>query len=1099
MPAAARTFRVFVSSTFDDLNHERDTLRQVVFPRLQELCRRHGATFLAVDLRWGISEEAAVDQRTMDVCLYEVDRCRTLSTQPNFMILLGDRYGWLPPPPHIPDGDFDVLRRQLAPGDRDLLDAWYVRDTNAVPPRWDLRARSGPLIEPAAWGEVERRLQPAIRTAAIQCGLAARPAYTASAVEQEIAAGLLGGPDVARHVFAFIRTTGAAPPGTTGSAFVETDPQRRQAVYRLHEQVRQRLGSNVREYATGWVDGEPDRTYLPRLADDVYQALERVILDQVQGMHPAGTLEEEISAHQRFSAEVLASPVGAPADADTPARPSFVGRRSELDLIAAYLQGAYLQGNDPEPFGVFAAGGSGKSTLLARAAEQARQRWPGAAVICRFVGATAGSVDVRLLLYGLCGELARIAGDGMAVPTDYARLASTFVDYLAAAGRRTPTLVLLDALDQLSDEHYARNLGWLPRRLPAGVRLVVSTRPGTCLDRLEAMGVPLLQVAAMAVHDGQVLLDTWLASAGRTLQPVQRARVLDGFASRGQPLYLRLVFERARRWRSDEQVDDLVDDIPGVIRDLYAALGSQEDHGAVLVGRALGYLAASRYGLAEDELLGVLSADAEVRTEFLSRARIQWRGGQRLPDIIWSRLRLDLQPYLSERSVDGSTLLAFYHRELHEVAEQDYLAGSQARSRHAALAAAFAGRPDVRGMRELPYHLTQARAWDDLLSILTDSGFLDRKSAALGIEAMLDDFVRAYTAANDRPEVRGALAQRLAGLTVADSDRGVGGLLNPASLFDLLAYRDDRELYLDVLGYCTRETFIARHVADAPTVARRLLESRYHHASTLRRLGDAGHMESAARTLREGLAAYATGVPDAASARIVSGMQYDLAYIDYLAGRWRPAIEGLRASAQTARSAGAETRGWISSCVAASVAFHAGTLDADGLQAVLDQARPHFEVRADTSLLAQRWVMNAYAHSFDRAFLSGDRAGAEELFAVLQSDRWLAQYGTARRIVPALDARMFLLRGQPWQACRRYEELLGEELARPDGPSSEEGLARMFLEYGQALAGVGRLEDARAMWERGMRCPDHAGNWMWKQRIERLLEKPRSGSGPQDI
>jgi len=38
MPQAARTFRIFVSSTFEDLKEERNALQERVFPELKALC-----------------------------------------------------------------------------------------------------------------------------------------------------------------------------------------------------------------------------------------------------------------------------------------------------------------------------------------------------------------------------------------------------------------------------------------------------------------------------------------------------------------------------------------------------------------------------------------------------------------------------------------------------------------------------------------------------------------------------------------------------------------------------------------------------------------------------------------------------------------------------------------------------------------------------------------------------------------------------------------------------------------------------------------------------------------------------------------------------
>ncbi len=61
------TFRVFVSSTFNDLKAERNALQEHVFPRLRDYCQNHGARFQAIDLRWGVSEEAALDQHVLEL------------------------------------------------------------------------------------------------------------------------------------------------------------------------------------------------------------------------------------------------------------------------------------------------------------------------------------------------------------------------------------------------------------------------------------------------------------------------------------------------------------------------------------------------------------------------------------------------------------------------------------------------------------------------------------------------------------------------------------------------------------------------------------------------------------------------------------------------------------------------------------------------------------------------------------------------------------------------------------------------------------------------------------------------------------------------
>ena len=75
----------------------------------------------------------------------------------------------------------------------------------------------------------------------------------------------------------------------------------------------------------------------------------------------------------------------------------------------------------------------------------------------------------------------------------------------------------------------------------------------------------------------------------------------------------------------------------GIADALFARLAAAENHGAVLVDRALGYLARSRNGLTEDEAVDLLSADRSVLADVRARSRYS-PPMQRLPIVLWSRL-----------------------------------------------------------------------------------------------------------------------------------------------------------------------------------------------------------------------------------------------------------------------------------------------------------------------------------------------------------------------------------------------------------------------------------------------------------------------------
>lgn len=86
-----RVIRVFVSSTFRDMQTERDELVKFIFPQLRKRCEGRAVTWGEVDLRWGITHEQTAEGKVLPICLEEIHRCR-----PYFIGLLGERYGWIP-------------------------------------------------------------------------------------------------------------------------------------------------------------------------------------------------------------------------------------------------------------------------------------------------------------------------------------------------------------------------------------------------------------------------------------------------------------------------------------------------------------------------------------------------------------------------------------------------------------------------------------------------------------------------------------------------------------------------------------------------------------------------------------------------------------------------------------------------------------------------------------------------------------------------------------------------------------------------------------------------------------------------------------------
>ena len=60
----------------------------------------------------GVSEEASLDQQAMNICLGEITRCQQTTPRSDFIVLLGDRYGWCPMPSQIPAYQFEKILKK---------------------------------------------------------------------------------------------------------------------------------------------------------------------------------------------------------------------------------------------------------------------------------------------------------------------------------------------------------------------------------------------------------------------------------------------------------------------------------------------------------------------------------------------------------------------------------------------------------------------------------------------------------------------------------------------------------------------------------------------------------------------------------------------------------------------------------------------------------------------------------------------------------------------------------------------------------------------------------------------------------------------------
>jgi hypothetical protein len=328
---------------------------------------------------------------------------------------------------------------------------------------------------------------------------------------------------------------------------------------------------------------------------------------------PPGPLAVEAMAHRVF-AEVRSD--------------GYIARPEQLAALSRHVDG------DGPPLVVVGQPGMGKSALLA--AWIARQQ--SVVVLGHFVGASPDSADWRQMLRRLVVELTE-EPSREDLGSDDDALRRAFEDVLrrsAAGGRIT---IVLDGLDRLEDRDGAPDLVWLPERIPAGVRVVVSAAGGRALAELQRRGWPILSVVPLEPDERKALISSHLKRYGKTLEPALIAR-LTSAEQTGNPLFLQTVLDELRvfgvheRLREREEyylesnsLAELFDRVLARWEEDY----EREYEG--LVRNAMSLIGAARRGLGEAELLDLLGG----------------RDGP-LPHVIWSPLHLAAENLVLSRS-----------------------------------------------------------------------------------------------------------------------------------------------------------------------------------------------------------------------------------------------------------------------------------------------------------------------------------------------------------------------------------------------------------------------------------------------------------------
>ena len=757
----SRIARVYVSSCIHQHYSERKILHEKVFPELANLCGSLGGEFLPVDLRYhsgSCPTDGVVHGPSQAEAMSELSR---VATDRNYMFLglIADLPGECVLPSEVSMAEFETLRASAkiidaASDEKGLpqaLEALYVPDKNAVTQTYVLKngseADMAMVLRAFAEQEGEEKQLHSSFTRV-------RAKIAKSLNEQEVTKCLSLGSelDQARRTFVYSRQVEDVPMDLLKNQLPSKSEDEifqimdRQNIFR--ENIADRLSPhNFHKYPMPWTEtmlkihegsqhGQKapceiySDDYLEKFAKDVYRMLSGPIIEMLS-RPPESPLDIELEAHSslmrrnaanifRFDQDPLAREImdyvfGSQRHAellrDAESSDTKTKRQAKTELEKCAV------GNSP--YIVTGEIGLGKTALLAACAEKfSYSKEAGqCALIYRKIGATPSSSDGRLLLDGLCEEMARILGQARTgnLPPAYNNLLVEFAELLRMLSNKKTIVMFLDGLSELPDTDHARRLSWLPTKLPERTYVVASCCPNNPAAIIKYPKTNIKEIKTVEEAEYTQLLQHWLENYKQGLQPEQMDDVIktaNDISSdvAGFKAHLRLAFDEATNNVTSFSFPDKLSDIttqPGI-----------------LVFECLGLLCVSRGGLSEAELRKLVDLEEGCK---LTEA---------LPYRMFNRIMHRLAPYVTHMECDDRVLVCLRHDSYKEIILNRPGFSENVKEWNAKLAAMYAAQPtkylgdqkalktNPRKLRNLVYYQLAAEMWSEACSTLCNIEYI---------------------------------------------------------------------------------------------------------------------------------------------------------------------------------------------------------------------------------------------------------------------------------------------------------------------------------------------------------------------------------------
>ena len=433
-----RNINIFISSTFNDMQSERDIIRKQIVRKLQEELADYHVSIQVTDLRWGVDtlnvDEGEREAKVLHVCLDAIQNSR-----PYFIALLGERYGWMPSPRSM-----ENIKRTLSNEQQQAL------------------------------GDVSDSM---------------------SVTEMEILLGALGNQDLMPHSFFCFRNPVSYDdmPNDKKSLYLDslsTKEEVRKNAVRLEKLKKRietecetvRLEQNIINYDAQWIEkGETGKfDNLESFADQLYSLIYDDIVSDIEAEDVDFDDYQKDAEYNRFLTFVESH------------TEDFQGRKPLIDKLSKFfLESRELSSVLNGITGCFLTGfsGCGKSSLFSVLYQHLMEVAPQHSfyILAHAAGITPQSVIAENMISAWCLQMKRSLGDDIEediVDEDspYKRSTILIDDFKKLISRiqvrGLQPIVLIDSLDSFEANNIIKDFDFLPYNVP----FVCTTLPGYADD-----------------------------------------------------------------------------------------------------------------------------------------------------------------------------------------------------------------------------------------------------------------------------------------------------------------------------------------------------------------------------------------------------------------------------------------------------------------------------------------------------------------------------------------------------------------------------------------------------------------------------------------